>query len=54
MWSKMTLKQTIYRTIFGKLDVTKSYQAIENNQLKYSDYSLSVSMHTDDDEQHFN
>ena len=31
-----------------ELDITKSCLAIENNQLKCSDYSLLFSMHVDD------
>ena len=31
-----------------------SCYAIENNQLKFGDYSILYSMHVDDNEQHFN
>ena len=40
--------------VFEKLDITKSYLATENNQLKCGGHSILFSMCTDDDEQHFN
>ena len=42
------------RKIFERLDITKSCEAIENNQLKCSDYSILFSICMDDDEQRFN
>ena len=42
------------RKIFERLDITKSCEAIENNQLKCSDYSIFFSICMDDDEQRFN
>ena len=37
-----------------ELDITKTCLAIENNQLKCSDYSLLFPICMDDNEQHFN
>ena len=42
------------KKISEKLDIIKSCQAIDNNQLKCGDYSFLFSMPADDDEQQFN
>ena len=47
--NKIYLTVGIWKTWYYKKLLTR-----ENNQLECGDYSLLFSMHTDDDEQHFN
>ena len=53
-WFWKVIKSGPKRKIFERLDITKSCEAIENNQLKCSDYSIFFSICMDDDEQRFN